>query len=251
MSVQNHQLAGCLLTGNRSNFLYAEGSTAWSNDCPHFLSPLYKADRRFDRRPIYYTDTLMYVDPTTRQTNDYATPIPCDNIPRNIIELDQDASLLLNAERDQLWNRILLSKHSDTTLQLLGKPLSSSFFSSNTPDYPDAHISRTIPYNTLRFGLHDKLLNLTPLLTPSRFADAFITLLGYPCYFLTKCGIYFSTFLFIQALLTLIIIYKTSSIKYILQHDITIFSSIAHGFLNFLTAEMVNDLKVAPSKKEH
>ena len=29
MSVQNPQLAGFLLTGNRSNFLYVEGSTAW------------------------------------------------------------------------------------------------------------------------------------------------------------------------------------------------------------------------------
>ena len=29
MSVQNSQLAGSLLTGNRSNILYVEGSTAW------------------------------------------------------------------------------------------------------------------------------------------------------------------------------------------------------------------------------
>ena len=44
MSVRNPQLAGFLQTGNRSNFLYVEGSTAWLYDCPHFLSPLYKAD---------------------------------------------------------------------------------------------------------------------------------------------------------------------------------------------------------------
>ena len=30
----------------------------------------------------------MYVDPITRQNYDYATPIACDNNPRNIIELD-------------------------------------------------------------------------------------------------------------------------------------------------------------------
>ena len=40
MSVQNSQLAGFLLTGNRSNFLYIESSTAWFYDCPHFLSVL-------------------------------------------------------------------------------------------------------------------------------------------------------------------------------------------------------------------
>ena len=32
MSVQNPQLTGFLLTGNRSNFLYVEGSTAWLYD---------------------------------------------------------------------------------------------------------------------------------------------------------------------------------------------------------------------------
>ena len=90
MSVQNPQLAGFLLTRNQSNFLYVEGSTAWLYDCPHFLSPLYKADRCFDRIPIYFKDTLMYVDPITRQTYDYATPITCDSNPRNIIELDPD-----------------------------------------------------------------------------------------------------------------------------------------------------------------
>ena len=91
MSVQNLQFAGFLLTGNRSNFLYVEGSTAWLYDCPYFLSPLYKADRCFDRIPIYFKDTLKYVDPTTRQTNDYALIIACDINPRNIIELDPDS----------------------------------------------------------------------------------------------------------------------------------------------------------------
>ena len=90
MSVQTPRLAGLLLKGNQSNFLYVEGSTAWLYDCPHFLSPLYKADRCFERIPIQYEDTLMYVDPITRQTYDYGTPIPCDNNPRNIIELDPD-----------------------------------------------------------------------------------------------------------------------------------------------------------------
>ena len=91
MSVPNPQLAGFLLTGNRSNFLYVEGSTAWLYDCPHFLSPLYEADRCFDRIRVHFKDTLMYVDPNTRQTYDYATPITCDKNPRNIIELDPDS----------------------------------------------------------------------------------------------------------------------------------------------------------------
>ena len=155
MSVQNPQLAGFLLTGNRSNFLYVEGSSAWLYDCPHyFLSPLYLADRCFDRIPIHFEDTLMYVDLNTQQTYDYATPITCDNNPKNIIELDpgsddqdfyvlspepikrkpplmftppqikttirpntfttQDAGIYSNAEVNQFGNRIFFSKHSDT-----------------------------------------------------------------------------------------------------------------------------------------
>ena len=47
----------------------------------------------------------------------------------------QDAGLVSNAELDQFWNRILFSKHSNSTLQLLGKSLSYSFISSNTPNY--------------------------------------------------------------------------------------------------------------------
>ena len=148
----------------------------------------------------------MYVDPITRQTYDYVTPITCDKNPRNIIELDpdsddqdfyilgpelikrepplmftpsqikttirpnnftaQDAGIDSNAEFDQFWNRILLSKHSDSTLQLLGKALSYSFISSNTPNY-DANSPHDNPYKTLRIGLHDKLMNLTPLFTPT------------------------------------------------------------------------------------
>ena len=76
-AVQNPQLAGFLLTGNRSNFLYVEGSNAWL-----YESPLYIADCCFDRIPIHFKDTLMYVDPITRQTYDYATPITCDNNPK-------------------------------------------------------------------------------------------------------------------------------------------------------------------------
>ena len=274
MSVQNPQLAGFLLTRNRSNFLYVEGSTAWLYDCPNFLSLLYKADRCFDRIPIHFKDTLTYVDPITRQTYDYATPIACDNNPRIIIELDpvsndqdfyilgpgpikrkpplkftpsqikttlrpntftaQDAGINSNAELDQFWNRILFSKHSDSTLQLLCKALSYSFNSSTTPDY-DADSPYDNPYNTLRIGLHDKMLNLIPLFTPTWFADAFIALFGYPCYIFTQCGIYFSTFLFVQATLTLIVkIYRTISLI-INKKTILLFLVLLHmGFLTFL-----------------
>ena len=163
----------------------------------------------------------------------------------------QDAGIYSNAELDQFWNRILFSKHSESTLQLLGKALSYSFISSNTSNYDanSPHDSGN-PYNTLRIALHDKLLNLTPLFTPTWFSDAFIALLGYPCFIFTQCGIYVSTFLFVQATLTLIVkLYETISTKYILKNNITLFSSIAHGFFNILTAQMVNDLHDTQNKK--
>ena len=207
-SVQNPELAVFLLTGNLSNFLYVESSTAWIDDCPPFFSRLYKADRYFDRILLHFEDTLMYVDPITKQTYDYATPFTCDNVPRNSIELDlhsddqefyilgpepikrkppfmftpsqvkttippnvftaQDAGIYSNAELDQFWNIMLFSKHSDSTLQLLGKAHRYSVVSSNTPDY-DANFPHHNPYNTFRIGLHDRLIDLTPLFTTTWF----------------------------------------------------------------------------------
>ena len=167
MSAKNPQLAGFLLTRNRSNFLYVEGTTAWLYDCLHFISPLYRADKCFDRIPIHYRETIMYVDPITRQTFNYTTLIECGNNPQNVIESDpdtddggfyvltldplkreapqmfkptqikrtitpntftaQDAGIYSNAELDQFWNRVLFAKHSDTTLKLLEKSLGYDF----------------------------------------------------------------------------------------------------------------------------
>ena len=128
-----------------------------------------------------------------------------------------------------------------------GKALSYSFISSNTHDY-DANTPHDNPYNTLRIGRHGELINLTPLFTPTWFSDAFITLFEFSCYILTQCGFHFSTYLFVQLMLTLIL-FETFSIKYNLEQNITVLSSIAHGFLNILTADMVNDLKNARAKK--
>ena len=183
--------------------------------------------------PIKRNPRLMFTPPQIKTT----------------IRTAQDAGISSNAELDQFWNRILFSKHSDSTHQLLGKALSYSIISSNTPNY-DENEPHDNPYNTLRIGLHDRLLNLTPRFTPTWFSDAFIALFGYPCYILTQCGIYLSTFLFVQATITLLVkLFKTISIKYNLKQNITLFSSIAHSFFNVLTARMVNDLNETQNKK--
>ena len=126
----------------------------------------------------------MYVEFFTRHTYDNATPITRHKNPRNFIELDpdsdgqdfnilepepikrkppfmftpsesettmrpntftaQDAGFYSNAELDQFWNRILFSKHSNTTLGTLEKTLSFSFISTTTPGYAESHIFRLI-----------------------------------------------------------------------------------------------------------
>ena len=283
MSVQNPQLAGFLLTGNRSNFLYVEGSTAWLYDCPHFLSPLYEGDKCFDRIPIYYRDTVMFIDPITRQTFNYATPISCDNNPQNVIALDpdldehyvltpkpvlranpklfkpnqiqtaispntftaQDAGIYSNAELTNFWNRVLFTKHSDTTLKLLGKAISYDFLASSAMHPENYRSSRKgdNPYGVLRIGLHDQILNLAPLFAPDWFADAFIALFGFPCYILTQCGIYFSTFLFLQTVFSFLLKFlKSISMKYKLHENITFLASFAYGFLNITSPKMVTEL---------
>ena len=80
----------------------------------------------------------------------------------------QEPGIYSNAELDQFWNRILLSKPSDSTLQLLGKPIIYSFISFNTPGY-DTNSPHENLYNTLRIALNVKLLKLTPLFTPTWF----------------------------------------------------------------------------------
>ena len=159
----------------------------------------------------------------------------------------QDAGIFSNAELDKFRNRVLFAKHSDTTLQLLGKSLSYDFITVHNERH--SH-SRPNTYNHLRIGIHDHLLNLLPLFNPDWFSQAFINFFGYPCYILTQYGIYFSTFLFIREVLTFLLkSYRTISIKNNLQSKISILSSTAHGFFNIVTLEMVTDLNNIGKRK--
>ena len=53
-------------------------------------------------------------------------------------------------------------------------------------------------YNVSRVGLHAHFLNIAPLFAPDWFANAFIAILGFPCFLLVSRGIQFSIFLFLQ-----------------------------------------------------
>ena len=89
----NPYMAGFLLTGNRSNFVHIEGASLWLYECQHHLSPLYTNNNKcFDKIPIFYQDTVYYVDPISRQTYSFSTEISCDGNPANIIALDPDGN---------------------------------------------------------------------------------------------------------------------------------------------------------------
>ena len=58
---------------------------------------------------------------------------------------------------------------------MLKKVISYDFLASSAMHPENYRSSRKIynPYNVLRIGLHDQLLNLAPLFAPDWFADAF------------------------------------------------------------------------------
>ena len=114
-------------------------------------------------------DTVMFVDPTTRQTLNYGHPTSCDNSPQIIIALGldndehyvltpkpvlranlmlfgrkqvrpakspntftaQEAGIYSKAELPNFCYRVLVTKNSDTTLKLLGKDTSYEFLATS------------------------------------------------------------------------------------------------------------------------
>ena len=96
------------------------------------------------------------------------------------------------------------------------------------------------PYRSLRIGLHDYMLNLTPFFSPDWFTNAFIKLFGYPCYILTQCGIYFSTALFLQfAFNTLFRIYRSFTVRNLLKKQISVITALGFGFFGTITKTLM------------
>ena len=48
------------------------------------------AEQCYGQIPVSYIDTVMYVDPITCQTFNYANRFPCKHSPQNVIALDHD-----------------------------------------------------------------------------------------------------------------------------------------------------------------
>ena len=159
MSARNPQPSGYQLTVNRSNFFYVEVSSAWLYDCTQLFPALYDAGKSLLCISIYYQDTEICNDTLTRQSFNYDNQKSVDNKPQKNLELELDidehhvltlrqvlrptptlfqriqvqsavspnkltaeeAAAFSNAEISKFWVRVLSTKHSHTTLELLGK----------------------------------------------------------------------------------------------------------------------------------
>ena len=234
----------------------------------------------------------MYVDPTTRHTFNYATPIECANNPQDIIELDpdtddgefyvltpdplkreapqmfrptqikttitpniftaQDAGFYSNAELEIISG---IEYYLQNTQIRLSNYLENHDDGESIYDFLTMHNEQhshtgSNPYNHLRIGLHDHLLNLLPLFNPNWFIQAFINLFGYPCYILTQCGIYFSTFLFMREVLTFLLrFYRTIGIKKSPKQHLH-FEFNSPWIFKIVKSEMVTDLNIAGKRKQ-
>ena len=117
--------------------------------------------------------------------------------------------------------------------------MNNSFIFSSTANH-DANSPQDIPCSTLRIGLMINLLQ-----------HGFLMLSFFGCLYhvLPQCGLSFSTFRFVQAVLTLLVKLYEHFLSNIILYKKTVLSSVAHGFFINLTAEMVDDLKDARSNR--
>ena len=214
----------------------------------------------------------MFVDTITRQNFNYATPISCNNNPQQVIALDPDndeqyvrtpkpvlraTPTLFEPKQVQsaigpytftaqeirsysnvrlaiLWNRILITKHSDTTMKLLGKAISFDFLATSEK-HPTDLFSTPCRKRLFRgVGLHDHLSDIALLFALDWFTDAFIAKFRLSCLILTQCLIYFSNFPFLHYVVTFLLkIHKSTSISYTLHENINILISTAQKLFEF------------------
>ena len=70
----------------------------------------------------------------------------------------QDVGMYSQKYLKQFWNRVLFTKQSEKTLQLLGNAIRYEFMSKQSFDF----FFQNNLYKSLRIGLDDYMLNLTP-----------------------------------------------------------------------------------------
>ena len=90
LSMENPQLAGYMLTGNRSMFLSTDGSLGWLYHCPLTHSPPHVMNQCFDKIPIFHKSAVLFADPITRQTYLDAQVQNCSDRIKNFFQFDME-----------------------------------------------------------------------------------------------------------------------------------------------------------------
>ena len=94
----NSQLAGYILTGNRSTFLHVENAIAYVYSCQLKFSNFMSLPECYDSIPIQYKGETKFVNPISRVTLDYALRMDCTSTNGNIF--------MLNHEDPNSWYRL-------------------------------------------------------------------------------------------------------------------------------------------------
>ena len=96
----------------------------------------------------------------------------------------QDAGIILKSKKKTNSGTEYYSRNTQIQLsKYLEKTLSYGFITVHNEQH--SHTGSN-PYNHLRIGLHDHLLNLSPLFNRDWFIQTFINFFGNPCYVLTQ-----------------------------------------------------------------
>ncbi len=77
---KHEQLAGFLLTGDRSKFMSTDGSIAYLYTCEEHRSPLRALDKCYDKIPIWYEGQAYWVDPVSRMASIEVQETPCEDL---------------------------------------------------------------------------------------------------------------------------------------------------------------------------
>ena len=231
LSMENPRLAGYMLTGNRSMFLSTDGSLAWLYRCPLMRSPPHVMNQCYDKIPIFYKNSIFFVDPIARQTYPDAQVQNCSDRIKNLFQfvvedenswftitpslehrkrpavfgpkevtpvsrrafgVAKDAEIYTRAQLFEFWDKILISVALRKALQ----KFSPKFIVPNTaihgPEKNSYYAPRTDFY-------------VDNMISPSYFNNQFMDTFGSVAYVWEFCGIYFSCFLFIKLIVNLIV----------------------------------------------
>ena len=90
---------------------------------------------------------MLTLDPLKREAPQMFKPTQIKTTKTPNTFTAEDAGIYSNAELDQFWNRVLFAKHSDTTLQILGKSLCYDFITVHNERHS---YTGSNPYNHLR-----------------------------------------------------------------------------------------------------